>query len=214
MSTPPSDDGLLREVTREVLAQLLPGLLEEALTGAAAAGAGNGNGNGHVAAGVSPAHTSSVPMVPAPPIAAVHRPPGWVPPAAEPSPAPAAEPATAVAATTSGKGVEQVDLRTDAELDAFVRMLLRRFENPRDRAALRSGKVRFALRAGAAPAAAGREAAVPVIRIERGAANERTVRQAAAEGARIVLAPGAVITPMGRDAARSLNVEIEKERRC
>jgi hypothetical protein len=29
-----------------------------------------------------------------------------------------------------------------------------------------------------------------------------------------VLAPGAVITPMGRDAARALNVEIEKERRC
>jgi hypothetical protein len=216
VSTPPSDDGLLREVTREVLAELLPGLLEEALTGAAAAAAaGNGNGHGHAPAAVSPAHPGAVPVVPAPPVAAVHRPPGWAPPTAEPSPAPAtAQPATAVAATATGRGVEQVDLRTDAELDAFVRMLLRRFENPRDRAALRSGKLRFALRAGAAPAAAGKEAAVPVIRIERGAANERTVRQAAEEGARIVLAPGAVITPMGRDAARSLNVEIEKERRC
>lgn len=33
-----SDDGLLRDVTREVLAELLPGLLEQALAGPGAGG--------------------------------------------------------------------------------------------------------------------------------------------------------------------------------
>lgn len=102
-------------------------------------------------------------------------------------------------------------MRTDAELEAFVRSLLRRFENPRDREAIRTGKLRFALRARA-------DAAVtvtgPVIRVERGAVTERAVRDAAAAGARLVLAPAAVLTPMARDRARSLGVQIEKERRC
>jgi hypothetical protein len=52
------------------------------------------------------------------------------------------------------------------------------------------------------------------MRIERGAVTERTVREAATAGARLVLAPRAVLTPMARDRARSLGVEIEKERPC
>ena len=208
------DDALLRQVTREVLAELLPGLLEEALT-APRAENGNGNGghpNGHDVNGqvATPATVGGVPQVPAPPIAAVHRPPGWVAPPAAPAPAPSPEPAAESAPGHSGD-VEEVDLRTDADLDAFVRALLRRLENPRDRMAIRSGRVKFRLRPrpAAAPAAAG-----PAMRVERGAVTERTVREAAAAGARLVLAPRAVLTPMARDRARSLGVEIEKERRC
>ena len=209
------DDALLRQVTREVLAELLPGLLEEALTVPRAEN-GNGNGghpNGHDVNGqvATPAADGGVPQVPAPPIAAVHRPPGWVaPPAPAPAPSPEPEPAAEPAPARSGE-VEDVDLRTDADLDAFVRSLLRRLENPRDRMAIRAGRVKFRLRSGpaAAPAAAG-----PAMRVERGAVTERTVREAAAAGARLVLAPRAVLTPMARDRARSLGVEIEKERRC
>jgi len=40
------------------------------------------------------------------------------------------------------------------------------------------------------------------------------VRDAAAEGARLVLARGAVLTPLARDRARALGVEIERERKC
>ena len=109
--------------------------------------------------------------------------------------------------------VEVVDLRSDADLDAFVRSLVRRFENPRDRMAIRSGKVRFRLGATASGSAAAPAPAV-VMRIEKGAVTERTVRDAAAAGARLVLAPKAVLTPMARDRARSLGVEIEKERPC
>jgi hypothetical protein len=228
----PDDADRLRSVTREVLADLLPELLSEALSSN-----GHGNGNGHGARppaepGPSPEPPTApaeppaaVPQVPAPPVARVHRPSGWRPPAESDttpaigasqgrqlaSGAPAMR-ATPGPASTSAGEVEVVDLRSDAHLDAFVRSLVHRFENPRDRMAIRSGKLRFRLGATAAPA--GAAPAAPAIRIERGAVTERTVRDAAAQGARLVLAPRAVLTPMARDRARSLGVEIEKERPC
>ena len=215
MSTP-EDADLLRSVTREVLADLLPELLSEALTT-------NGNGDGHAngdAPGAPAEPPAVVPQVPAPPIARVHRPSGWRPPAeSDTTPAIgtpqgrqlAGAPATGAPAN-SAADIEVVDLRSDADLDAFVRSLVHRFENPRDRMAIRSGKLRFRL--GATVAAGAAPAAVPTIRIERGAVTERAVRDAAAQGARLVLAPRAVLTPMARDRARSLGVEIEKERPC
>jgi hypothetical protein len=200
------DDHLLRNVTREVLAELLPGLLEEALTTPAAA-----NGNGHHA----PADQAgtAVPLVPAPPVAAVHRPPGWraPEPAAPAAAVPVEDPAASPPQAADGS-VERVDLRSDADLAAFVRSLIRRLENPRDRMAILSGRLRFGL-ATAAPATAG-GGATPALRIEKGAVTERHVREAAEKGARLVLSPRAVLTPMARDRARSLGVEIEKERRC
>jgi hypothetical protein len=212
----PEDADLLRSVTREVLADLLPELLAEALTT-------NGNGNGHTngeppAAPAEP--PAAVPQVPAPPVAKVHRPSGWRPPA-ESTTTPAigtpqvrqlaSVPAT-TAAANSGAETEVVDLRSDADLDAFVRSLVHRFENPRDRMAIRSGKLRFRL--GATAAAGAAPAQATTIRVEKGAVTERAVRDAAAQGARLVLAPRAVLTPMARDRARSLGVEIEKERPC
>jgi hypothetical protein len=201
------DDHLLRNVTREVLAELLPGLLEEALTTPAAA-----NGNGHHFAADHAA--AAVPQVPAPPVAAVHRPPGWrAPEAATPAtPAPAEDPAASPPPADDGS-VERVDLRSDADLEAFVRALIRRLENPRDRMAILSGRLRFGL-ASAAPTIAAGAGATPALRIEKGAVTERHVREAAEKGARLVLSPRAVLTPMARDRARSLGVEIEKERRC
>ena len=52
------------------------------------------------------------------------------------------------------------------------------------------------------------------MRIESGAVTEKTVREAAASGARLVLAPRAVMTPLARERARALKVEVERERRC
>jgi hypothetical protein len=214
VSTP--DDADLRSVTREVLAELLPGLLEEALTANAHA---NGNGAGPQTGpgpALEPADAPAVPQVPAPPIARVHRPSGWRPPAeSDTTPAIGASQVRQLAPAAPappGADIEVVDLRSDADLDAFVRSLIHRFENPRDRMAIRSGKLRFRL--GATAGAAAAPAAVPTIRVERGAVTERAVRDAAAQGARLVLAPRAVLTPMARDRARSLGVEIEKERPC
>jgi len=49
-------------------------------------------------------------------------------------------------------------------------------------------------------------------RIEKGAVTERVVQAAARAGARLVLGPRAVLTPLARDRARTLGVPIEKER--
>jgi len=204
------DADVLRGVTREVLAELLPGLLEEALT---AQPAPNGNGH-HAAVDDPPQPHPIVPQVPAPPVAAVHRPSGWRPPPESDTTRPPVAPAAAPAASegSADAAIERVDLRTDADLDTFVRSLVRRLENPRDRMAIRSGRLKFRL--GAIGTGAGAAPAGPAMRIERGAVTERTVREAAAAGARLVLAPRAVLTPMARDRARSLGVEIEKERPC
>ena len=115
-------------------------------------------------------------------------------------------------AAGSGR-VEPVTIDSDADLDGFVRALLARFENPRDRRAIRTGRLRFALRRspGARSAAVGANAA-PVIRMEKGAVTERAVRAAAADGARLLLGRRAVLTPLARDQARALQVEIERER--
>lgn len=223
----PGDENLLRNVTREVLAELLPGLLEEALTGPQEQN-GNGHSTWHTTTPVGGATSieqelphdppaGAVPQVPAPPIASVHRPPGWRPPAAAETTVPGRLVSQAAGGTdvpgtfVPDAGVEQVTIRSDADLDAFVRRLARRLENPKDRMAIISGRVRFSLAGGGASQAPGRG---PELRIEKGAVTERHVREAADSGARIVLAPRAVLTPMARDRARSLGVEIEKERRC
>jgi hypothetical protein len=105
------------------------------------------------------------------------------------------------------RDVETVSLRTDAELAAFVTRLLHLFGNPKHRADLQAGRLRFRLAVGGAAGSAR-----PAHRIEKGAVTEATVRAAARDGARLVLGRGAVLTPLARDRARAAGVEIEKER--
>ena len=97
-------------------------------------------------------------------------------------------------------------LRTDADLAAFVSRLLHLFENPKRREDLRAGRLRFRFAPVAAPGSF-----QPVHRIEKGAVTEATVREAAKSGAKIVLGPNAVLTPLGRDRARAEGVQVEKE---
>jgi hypothetical protein len=170
---------------REAARELLRELLHEALAG----------GNGQQAS------------VPPPPVAAVLRPSTWDRPAApgevigDGPPAPAAD----------DRGPEIVALASDADLDRFVRALAARFEDPDERAAARSGRLRFTLGGATGGGAAARSG---VMRVEHGAVTERTVKKAADAGARLVLGVGAVLTPLARDKARALGIEIERERRC
>jgi hypothetical protein len=187
---------------RDAARRLLRELLEEVV---------GTNGNGHREVAPAP------PQVPAPPVAAVLRPSTWDRPAApgevigdEAAPAPA-EPVAPVEAPAGAGQVEWVTLDSDADLDRFVRSLVARFENPRDRMAIRAGRLRFALRRNDASAG---DTPGAVHRVERGAVTERTVAAAASAGARLVLAPGAVLTPLAREKARALRVEIEREKRC
>jgi hypothetical protein len=116
--------------------------------------------------------------------------------------------ARAVSSPAEVPAGEDVALRTDADLDAFVRRVAALCVDPTCRAALQDGRHGFRL-AGAVDSA---PAAGAVVRIERGAVTERTVSRAAADGARLVLGKGAVLTPLARDKARSLGVALEKER--
>jgi hypothetical protein len=139
----------------------------------------------------------AVPQVPAPPVAAVLRPSTWSRP-----PAPGEVIGDDV--STTAARTEHVTIDSDDDLDRFVRSLLARFES--DGEAIRAGRLRFSLgRAGPRTDA---------MRVERGAVTERTVKAAAAAGPRLVLAPGAVLTPLAREKARALGIEIERERRC
>jgi hypothetical protein len=170
---------------REDARRLLRELLPELLHEALATGAGNGNG--------------AAPAVPAPPVAAVLRPSTWDRPPV---------PGEVIGDGKSAEAgrTEHVTLESDEDVDRFVRSLLARFES--DGAAIRAGRLRFSLgRPG--PGGGG-----GVLRVERGAVTERTVKDAAAAGARLVLAPGAVLTPLAREKARALGIEIERERKC
>jgi hypothetical protein len=107
---------------------------------------------------------------------------------------------------------EVVALADDADLDAFVRRVAVRCADPAERAALAEGRHGYRLRtAGPADAANATSPGPGVTRVERGAVTERTVARAAAAGGRLVLGRRAVLTPLGRDRARSLGVTVEKE---
>jgi hypothetical protein len=120
----------------------------------------------------------------------------------------------AVAAAVPGPALSgEVVVQDDADLGALVRRIAVLCDEPATRAALREGRHRFRLAGTPRTSIPQRGASVaPVMRIERGAATERAVAKAAADGARLVLGPRAVLTPLARDKARVLGVEIEKER--
>lgn len=103
-----------------------------------------------------------------------------------------------------------VVLSSDADLSAFVRRVAALCEDPQLRATLQNGRHGFRLvqQVTTEPD----EPGTPVTRIERGAVTERAVLRAANDGARLLLGRGAVLTPLARDKARTLGVEIEKER--
>jgi hypothetical protein len=118
----------------------------------------------------------------------------------------------------SDSGVEAVTIDTDDDLQRFVSALISRLESPRERRAIRAGRLRFTLqRSPAGMPGTGtihNGAATATVRISKGAVTERAVREAAAKGARLVLARGAVLTPLARDQVRALGVEIEREGKC
>ena len=100
-----------------------------------------------------------------------------------------------------------VRIGTDAELRDFALRVLRLADNPKLRRDLIAGRIRFRL--AEQPAGAASQA---VHRVDKGAVTERAVAAAAQAGARLVLGPRAVLTPLARDKARALGVPIEKER--
>lgn len=114
---------------------------------------------------------------------------------------------------------ESVRITSDQELDQFARRLLEMFENPKHRADLRNGWLRFSL-SGAPPGrtnlAGPRTSAGPASsarRVPKGAVTERDINAAAEAGQGLLLSSGSVLTPLARERAKALGVPVEKEKR-
>jgi len=136
-----------------------------------------------------------------------------LPAPATPPQAPARLPAPAPASLAA---VEPVAIASDGDLAAFVRRLVALLDDPASGAAVRAGRHRFVLAGGGAaparapaPAAAPAAPATPVVL--SGAVTETKIAAHAGAGT-IVLAPGAVVTPLARDKARALGLKLEARR--
>jgi hypothetical protein len=231
----------LRQLVREVLAEALPGLAHRpGPPGPAAQPAPRPDSAQRSSSGPPPTAAALPALAPrsAPPVPPT--PPSSVPAADAEQPVsgrttgttgatgaggPAGEGgAAAWPAADAATGPWTVRLSTDDELHAFVLRVLKLADNPKLRRDLSGGRIRFSLAgqaAGPAGQAAGPagQAAGPAgqagqaaHRVEAGAVTERTVLAAARAGARLVLGPRAVLTPLAKDKARALGVPIEKER--
>ncbi|MCW2685793.1 MAG: hypothetical protein JWR37_683 [Mycobacterium sp.] len=101
---------------------------------------------------------------------------------------------------------DTVRIISDQDLQAFVRHLLRLFENPKTRTDLRTGRLSFRLAGNSSAAAAA------TYRIDSGAVTERQLASLAPSGGVLALGPKAVLTPLAREKARALGITIQKER--
>lgn len=119
----------------------------------------------------------------------------------------AAEPPVAVPGEETRVSDEGVKISSDQDLDQFVRRLLTLFENPKKRQDLRAGRLKFHLVGQAI--AEGQRAAIR--RVDKGAVTEKVVIDAGKRGESLLLARSAVLTPLAREKARALGVEIKKE---
>ena len=177
------------------------------------------------------AEVLTLPLAPRPaaPRPAAPRPASAVTAGGIPSGVPAGEPASATPARRrgsngTGDGASAsldgeakpppdflaVRIGTDAELHEFALRVLRLADNPKMRRDLIAGRMRFRLADETSAQAAA--TARPEHRVDKGAVTERAVAAAASAGARLVLGPRAVLTPLAKDKARALGVPIERER--
>jgi hypothetical protein len=123
-----------------------------------------------------------------------------------PTPAPTVPAPTGPLATDEKARTDTVRIATNEDLDAFVRQLLRLFENPKTRDDLRAGRLSFRLARNGRGTPATR-------RIDSGAVTERHIADMAESGGVLVLGHKAVLTPLAREKARAVGITIEKERR-
>ena len=116
-----------------------------------------------------------------------------------------------LASAPSG-AAETVTIANDADLQAFARRVAASPQAVRD--AILAGTATFVLSGPApTPTPAGAAAApAATVRVDKGAVTERQVREAASQGAVLVLGRKAVLTPLARDRARADGVEITREK--
>jgi len=108
-------------------------------------------------------------------------------------------------AETEAAKVEDVVLTTDAELAAFVRRAIEQRE------AVQSGRLKFRLKRARKSAETESAPRGGSERVDKGIVTEKRVMAAAKAGKKLVVGKGVVLTPLARDKARQLGVQIERE---
>jgi hypothetical protein len=106
---------------------------------------------------------------------------------------------------------EEVSLESDQDLTKFVRRLMQLLEDPTAREAIKTGRHQFKLKRPAVAVAPQVRPTGTVEKIIKGVVKENTVVAAAKVGARLLIGKGVVITPLARDKARQLGVQIERD---
>jgi hypothetical protein len=101
--------------------------------------------------------------------------------------------------------VEDVAITTDAELAAFVRRVIEQRE------AIQSGRLKFRLKRARKSTETETAARGGSERIDKGLVTEKKIMAAAKAGKKLVVGKGVVLTPLARDKARQLGVQIERE---
>jgi hypothetical protein len=111
----------------------------------------------------------------------------------------------APAAESESSKTEDIAIATDAELAAFVRRVIEQRE------AIQAGRLKFRLKRGRKSGDAETAPRGGNERIDKGIVTEKRVMAAAKAGKKLVVGKGVVVTPLARDKARQLGVEIERE---
>jgi hypothetical protein len=113
--------------------------------------------------------------------------------------------------------VEEVTISSDADLSRFVKHLLALSKNTETWLAVEEGARKFRYKGGVTDVVKGATRSTPtgkVERVEKGVVSETRIVVLAKEGvSRIELGRSAVLTPLGRDKARHLNIIVERENR-
>jgi len=116
------------------------------------------------------------------------------------------------AGTAPTRAAEAVRIGSDADLAAFLRRVIALLDDPATGPALRAGRIGFTLAGQGAPvASAPAPAAAGPAQVLGGTVTEAKIAKLVGVGA-VVLAPGAVITPLARDRARAMGLKIERWR--
>ncbi len=120
--------------------------------------------------------------------------------------------ASTVRALPAAATGDVVTVRTQDDLDAVIRRVLDDARSAGRRRAIETGQVRFVLDS-PTPSQRPRPVSGPVSQhvVEQGVLTERKVIAASKAGSAIVVTSKVVITPLARERARALGVEIQRE---
>lgn len=118
-------------------------------------------------------------------------------------------------AARADRGEVSVPVRSDADLDAFARAVADASRDATTLEAIAGGRVRFRLENTSPASPAPAKAPAPARtegRIDAGVLSEKRVAELAKGHTRLILGPRVVLTPLGRDRARELGIEIVRSR--